>query len=72
MVDVSTVSITESFSFDDSPENRGKSVPTGNAITDAMSPDLLKVSLLMTPQKIEENQCQRETLSPMQCHQIYR
>jgi len=40
MADVSTVSITESFSLDDSPENRRKSVPTGNVISDTMSPDL--------------------------------
>jgi len=55
MVDVSTVSITESFSFDDSPENRRKSVPTGNAITDAMSPDLPKIGKQLSSLKLFKN-----------------
>lgn len=56
MVDVSTVSITESFSLEESPENRRKSVPTGNATTDTMSPDLPQhfKCLKLTKAKVNE------------------
>jgi len=42
MVDISTVSVTESFGSneDASPENRRRSGPIGNMIFDTMSPDL--------------------------------